>query len=323
MKKTVYVILILCFYLNGMSQETEKKKTDTLLKELSENACKCIDSIDTKNKSNEDIAKESNKCIDIQAGAYQMGSKLMGIDLSSTLLNNGNKTIDININTNKNSKEYKEYYYEMERYLMDNCKALKITIGANDIENEKSVSKNPEALKQYSKGIKLFKKEDYEKALPYFEKAVKADSVFAFAWDNIGICNRKLNNLDAAIYAYNKSLELDPNGLMPLQNIAIVYEYKKEYNKAISAYENLAELDSFNPEVFYGIGRIYAFYLNNQEKGLDNMCKAYNLYLKQKSPYRSDAEKLINTIYTEMKKQGKVIRFNEILKENNINADFN
>ena len=48
------------------------------------------------------------------------------------------------------------------------------------------------------------------------------------------------------------------------------------------------------------------------------MCKAYNLYIQQKSPYRADAEKVINIIYYEMKKQGKEEKFNEILKANNI-----
>ncbi len=53
------------------------------------------------------------------------------------------------------------------------------------------------------------------------------------------------------------------------------------------------------------------------------MCKAYNLYIKKKSPYRVDAEKIISTIYSEMKKQDKVDKFNEILKVNNITANFN
>jgi hypothetical protein len=51
------------------------------------------------------------------------------------------------------------------------------------------------------------------------------------------------------------------------------------------------------------------------------MCKAYNLYIEQKSPYRTDAEKIINIIYSEMKKQGKENRFVEILKENNIRTE--
>jgi tetratricopeptide (TPR) repeat protein len=147
---------------------------------------------------------------------------------------------------------------------------------------------------------------------------LKIDPKFAFAWDNIGICYRRLENYDKALEAYQNSLKIDPNGTMPLQNIAIVYQYKKQYDKAIAAYEKLGEIDKDNPEIYYGIGNIYATYLLDYEKGLSNMCKAYNLYIKQKSPFRTDAEKLINGIYREMKLQGKEARFAEILKENNI-----
>ena len=322
MKKSLFALLFLCFCLLGVCQKTNTKKSDTLLKELSENACTCIDSVDTRNKSNVEITREVSTCIDKQVVAYQLGSALMNVDLKSDLSATGNKTIKIEINTNKNSKDYKENYYKLESYLMENCKAVKNTVGATDIEDDKSVSENKVAREQYSKGIDFFKAENYKKALPYFEKAVKADSTFVFAWDNLGICYRKLDNYDAAIYAYNKSLAINPNGIMPLQNIAVAYEYKKEYLKEIKAYESLSELDSFNPEVYYGIGRVYTFYLNDIEKGLDNICKAYNLYIKQKSPYRVDAETLINQIYNTMKENKKTDRFNEILKINNINADF-
>ena len=319
MKKTLLVMLTLCFCISGFSQESGKK-SDTLLKELAENGCKCVDSIGTFNKSTEDISADISKCIEKQTGAYQMGSKLMDVELLSKI--STQKNITININNDINSKEYKGYYYDMERYMMSNCKSLKRIVGANNLENYYSTSKNPEARKLYRKGDDESEKGNYEKAIEYFKKALKVDSLYAFAWDNIGLCYRKLNNYDEAIYAYNRSLNIDVLGQMPLQNIAVAYTYKKDYNKAISAYERLAELDPKNPEIYYGIGRIYATYLNEYEKGLENMCKAYNLYDKAKSPYRTDAENVIGFIFTDMKKQGKTERFNEILKENNINPAF-
>lgn len=321
MKKLLFIIFMMCFYLSGIGQTTQMKKEDSLLKELSENACNCIDSINTLNKSSVEIAVEVNKCIDDKVGGYQLGSKMMNIDLSDSI-SKSKKTISINFNSDKNSKEYKDYYYKFESYLMENCKALKRTVGTSSIESEKSYSDHKVALEAYNKGLEYSKTENFEKAMPFYEKAVKEDSTFAFAWDNLGICYRKMNNYDGAIYAYNKSLSIDPNGITPLQNIAVAYEYKKEYQKALKAYATLSELDSFNPEVYYGIGRVYSYYLNDPEKGLDNMCKAYNLYIKQKSPYRVDAETQISRIYVDMKKDNKTERFNEILKENGITADF-
>jgi hypothetical protein len=76
-----------------------------------------------------------------------------------------------------------------------------------------------------------------------------------------------------------------------------------------------------DPEVYYGIGLIYLSGKNDMENALQNMCKAYNIYVEQKSPYRTDAEKVINMIFGIMKKDNKEEAFNRILKENNIKSN--
>ncbi len=323
MKKLFIIILIISIYSRGVSQESKKSGSGALLKELAENGCKCVDSINTANKSKAEVAKAISECIDKQTGAYQMGSTLLNIDdlAKNAEVVDEKKQINISINTNENSKDYKKYYYELERYMMNNCASLKEKIASNDKLSAKSFTENKKAQEFYSKGLDASKNEKYEKAVKYFENAVKEDPEFAFAWDNLGLNYRRLNNFDKAIECYNKSLEIDPNGLMPLQNIAIAYQYKKEYYKAIDAYKKLAEIDENNPEVYYGTGNVYATNLQEYEKGLDNACKAYNLYIAQKSPYRADAEKLIRIIYSEMKNQGKEEIFNQILKANNISQN--
>ncbi len=330
MKHFFIALVGICSLQIGFGQDTSKKEIENpfnkkqFLKELSENACKCIDSINTGQKVKDSISSEIHSCIDKQVGAYQMGVKLASIkDLEKEAKEgeDGKKNIDIAINVNPDSKEYKEYYYEMERYLINNCKAIRDKIAANDKPGDKSLSENEQAQKYYNLGLEESKNEHYEKAIEYFKKAVVFDPEFAFAYDNIGISYRKLNKFDDAIEAYEKSLKIDPNGTMPLQNIAVAYQYKKEYKKAVKAYERLAKLDDKNPEVYYGIGQIYAQYLFDYEKALDNLCQAYNLYVAQKSPYRTDAETLIQIVYKEMKKQGKEALFNDILKKHNISGN--
>lgn len=322
---TAFVFLF-CLQI-GFSQDNSKEVAESsfnkknFLKELSGNACTCIDSINTGRKSKDTISSEIHSCIDKQVGAYQMGIKIASIkDLEKTAKEgeDGKKKIDITINVNPDSKEYKEYYFEIERYLINNCKSIRDKIAANDKPTEKSLAKNDESRKYYNLGLDEAKIEHYEKAIEYFKKAVVFDPEFAFAFDNIGICYRKLNKFDEAIDAYEKSIKIDPNGITPLQNIAVAYQYKKEYKKAIKAYEKLSKLDAKNPEVYYGIGQIYAQYLFDYEKGLDNLCEAYNLYVAQKSPYRTDAETLIQNIYKEMKKQGKEPLFNSILERHHL-----
>lgn len=278
--------------------------------------CKCIDSISTKNKNAKENAIEIKKCIDKDVVTYQSFIKLM----ETVDVKEGEK-VNVTIYTNPDSNEYKKYYYEIEKQLMDSCQVIKTIIGRNDKESEKSVSNNSEAIKEYNKGNEYLRQKDYANALPYYEKAVKIDSEFVFAWDNIGVCNRRIGNFDKALEAYEKSIELDPKGLTALQNIPLVYVAKKNYKKAIKSYDDLSTVDSDNPEVFYGIGVIYFENLLDYEKALDNMCKAYNLYIAQNSPYRTDAEKIIRNIYSELKKQGKERTFDKILEANDISKN--
>jgi len=320
--KNIFIILLLLAGLeNAQSQETSKIDTKKLLAEIADETCKCIDSISTIDRARDSVTADIHSCISVRVGAYQLGEKFANLDLSKAATDpSGNKEINMEMNFDQNSAEFKDIYYKIERYLMANCGPLKNKIAANDKENTNSVSKNKEALDNYQLAIEETKKENYKGAIEYYKKAVKIDPNFAFAYDNMGICYRRLEQYDQAIDAYEKSLKIDPNGLMPLQNIAVVYSYKKDYKKAVKTYEKLAQIEPNNPEVFYGIGQMYALHLNDSEKGLDNMCKAYNIYIDQKSPYRTDAEKIIQMIYAQMKKDGKEDAFNKILASNNIST---
>lgn len=322
MKNLYCSIFFILIVTESFSQKVDKE----LLSGFADNACHCIDSISVYDKARQEVAKEISACIDKQMSAYQLGVQLMdlGIVLDKKDKKDKKKKKDatvIEINTNKNSSTYQNYYFELEKHIMDNCKSVKEKIAAEDKQSEKSFSKNPEAMDWYTKGVDAAKEQNFKEAAGYYEKALQVDSVFCFAWDNLGLTYRKLGELDKALIAYKKSITIDSTGLLPWQNVAVVYEYKKDYKNAIEAYNRLALLSKDNPEIYYGVGRIYAVYLADPEKGLDNICKAYNLYTQQRSPYRSDAEQLMGYIYAEMKKQGNEKRFDEILKANNISRD--
>jgi tetratricopeptide (TPR) repeat protein len=291
------------------------KDTTVFLRNAADNACKCIDSLlesKISRKTKSEIFESVSVCIDKEVTVYELSIKLF----KSMSSNEKNKNIVLS--GDKKSTEYKRHYFELEEYLRDTCKSLKELLVSNNKESEKSTSEDRLAIQNYNKGIDFVKEENYAEALPFFKKAVELDAEFAFAWDNLGLCNRKLGNLDEALEAYQKSLAIDPNGSMPLQNIPVVYEFKKEYDKALTAYDNIHKIYPDDPESYYGAGRIYFAYKKDDEKALQSMCKAYNAYVKLNSPYRADAQKIIQYIYASMKKDGKEDKFNAILKENNI-----
>lgn len=319
MKK--HLILSAFLYLSCLSYSQEKTSepvldTKKIMTEILESSCKCIDSIETRNVSKDAITASIHSCIDKNVATYQIGEKMSAISFDN--MKDGNKNIQITMDSDPESKEYKETYYSMQRYLMANCNSLKEKVATDNGVSDKSISQNPEARRYYTLAMAETEKENFKEAINYYKKSVKADKNFAFAYDNMGVCYRKLNDFDGAIDAYKKSLEIDPEGALPLQNIAIAYQYKKDYKNAVKAFEKLAKINPDNPEIYYGIGQIYAFNLHEQEKGLENLCKAYTLYISQNSAYRTDAEQLIQRLHGEMKKDGKETKFDEILKNSNI-----
>ncbi len=285
-----------------------------IIGEFGELACKCIDSISVTGINSAESSKKIAACIDRQVES---------LDLTITLMQSmqsGSKKIEISLNNNKKSDRYTNTYRLLEKWLRDSCNALARKVAVDNSEGEHSFSKDRSAIAEYNNGIEKLDAEKYAEAIPFFEVAVKIDPQFVFAWDNIGVCSRKAGFLEKALNAYQHSLAIEPKGVTALQNIPIVYEYMKEYDKAIESYKNIEKIYPDNPESFFGAGRIYFSYKDDLEKGLDQLCKAYNMYIKMESPYRVDAEKLIGSIFRELKKQNKEDVFNKILKDNNISV---
>lgn len=318
MKNFSFVFLFLS--LMAFTQKKEDSSLKGLLKELGDNACKCADSVKLMNREKKDIFNDINSCIDEQTGALQMGS--LSMDAKNLEKNaktvNGKKQINLNFNSNKNSKQYTDSYHQLERYLMENCPSVKNAANTSETKSE-HFSDDEKAVDFYTKGDQEFKNKNWKEAVKFFELATKKDRNFIYAWDNLGLSYRQLGEYDNAINAYKSSLLIDPKGKMPLQNIPVAYIYKKEYQKAVDAYLELDKIYPDDPEAYYGIGNIYMNGLKDDEKALDYMCKAYVIYTKQKSPYRTDAEKNIHNLYIRFKDNGKESRFKEILKKNNIN----
>jgi len=313
------LLLFLCHQSLALSREATKNlmsqiniDTASMLRDYGEKACDCIASIKVKKKDEKEIAADIAKCIDKQTLLFQSIMEM------NRAMKEG--TFNIVINTDKESDQYKRYYYRIEEWLADTCTAMKNLLTNSAPQTKYSVSKDKRAKEQYAHGENLLRNELYEDALPFFQKAVEIDPNFAFAWDDLGICQRRLGNFDAALEAYNKSLALDPTGKVPLQNIPVVYEFKKEYDKAIEAYKNLSKVYPEDPEAYYGTGRMYEM-KEDFEKALDYMCKAYNAYVNINSPYRVDAQTNINIYHKKLKDADKEELFFKILKDNHIRTD--
>lgn len=317
-KKRITILIAFFIFLltSAQKDKVDKSLSEAAIKGASEKSCKCLDSIDANNKSKEARNQEISSCLNDNVLPYLISK---GISDAANE-NNKDKKTKITVNTNPDSDDYKLAYYDLETYMMVNCPRLRDLVTAAESHTDQ-MSKNKEALDFYDKAIEATEKENWKEAIKNYKLALKKDPKFLYAWDNLGVCYRRIGEYDNALNAYQKSLEIDPKGKMPLQNIAITYVYKKEYQKAIDAYLAFDNIYPGDAEVYYGIGQVYFTDLKESEKALDYMCKAYIIYNKQKSAYRADAEAILSLIYKDMKEKGQLERFREIMKNNKIDFE--
>ena len=306
---SVLVILLLVFPVIAIAQDDDSIKT------IGDKACECTKEIST-DQVRDSIVSKINSCITTYIFEDQMTKAVAETgELVEEVLSTKNDTVvgegkTITIIVDKD-------FDAIQQYMFENCYAVKVLMTSNNAESKYSMSKNKKALQFYEEGEAHLRREEYDMAIVSFNKAVKKDPKFAFAWDNLGISYRRRGNYKEAIKCYEKSLEVDPTGKLPLQNLGIAYEYLEDYKKSAEVYDKYILQYPNDPEGYYGAGRMY-YYAGDYAKGVDNAFKAYLMYKEMQSPYISDAQNVISVFYKDLKEKGKLDIFTEAAKNNNI-----
>jgi len=120
-----------------------------------------------------------------------------------------------------------------------------------------SRNKRAKAVQLFRDGLSFLSKDDCEKALPYFEKAVESDINYAEAWAQTGFCKEKLGRHAEAIDASRRAVALRPSAESYF-NIGLAYFYLKQYREAVDAYRQSIKLDPFNSaDAYYALGLVY------------------------------------------------------------------
>ena len=87
-----------------------------------------------------------------------------------------------------------------------------------------------------NKGASFYKLGRYDEALQSFEKALEIDQKYAYAWVNKGKSQIHIGRYQDARESFNKSIELDQNNIVGLNNIGLSYYLLEEYDKAIECF---------------------------------------------------------------------------------------
>lgn len=118
-------------------------------------------------------------------------------------------------------------------------------------------NKRAKAVQFFRDGLSFLSKDDCEKALPYFEKAVESDGNYAEAWAQSGFCNEKLGRHEQAIESSRKAVSLRPSA-ESFFNIGLANFYLKQYREAAEAYRQAIKLDPYNSaDAHYALGLVY------------------------------------------------------------------
>lgn len=148
-------------------------------------------------------------------------------------------------------------------------------------------NKRAKAVQFFRDGLSFLSKDDCEKALPYFEKAVESDSSYADAWAQAGFCNEKLGKHSEALEASKKAVNLRPSAESYF-NIGLASFYLKQYRESADAYRQAIKLDPYNAaDAHYALGLVYRDWGKPDEE-----IQAYKQAIRLRPDYTSAYERL-------------------------------
>jgi tetratricopeptide (TPR) repeat protein len=150
-------------------------------------------------------------------------------------------------------------------------------------------SNNKEAMQFFELGNIALAKGELAEAKLYFSKAIYKDTMFCDAWDHIGLIYKRVKDgKEEAMKYFFKSLKMNPNNLAAIINISHLFLQSNELKRAYNGFNSAIEIDSLNPEGYYGLACVLV--------GSKNFTEA-NYYLeKAKKIYNDKNYKLGNEV---------------------------
>ena len=115
-------------------------------------------------------------------------------------------------------------------------------------------NKRSAAQSLYSQGLGILSRDDFARALPYFEKAVDVDPNYAEAWYQAGFCYGMLGRHTDALKASRRAAALRPDWAETYLNIGASSFALAQYKEAADAYRLATKLDESNADAQYALG---------------------------------------------------------------------
>ena len=130
--------------------------------------------------------------------------------------------------------------------------------------------KNFDAL--FFLAVILINFKNYKKAKDLLEQVVLIKPNFADAYNNIGICLEKLNDLDGAIKNYNLAISNKPNFAEAHNNIGVVFQKLRNFDQAILQYKKAITYKNLYLDAYVNLANLF-----KETKQFEEAIKNYDL----------------------------------------------
>jgi predicted O-linked N-acetylglucosamine transferase (SPINDLY family) len=148
----------------------------------------------------------------------------------------------------------------------------------NDFINAKLIYENILAVDKknfdalFFLAIILINFKNYKKARDLLEQVVLIKPNFADAYNNMGICLEKLNDLDGAIKNYNLAISNKPNFAEAHNNIGVVFQKLRNFDQAILQYKKAISYKNLYLDAYINLANLF-----KETKQFEEAIKNYDL----------------------------------------------
>ncbi|MCU0239425.1 MAG: tetratricopeptide repeat protein [Pyrinomonadaceae bacterium] len=164
------------------------------------------------------------------------------------------------------------------------------TFALLNAENQRN--KRATAERFYSQGLGILSRDDYPKAIPYFEKASEIDPNYAEAWYQLGFCYGMLNRHQDALKASRQAARLRPEWAEVHANIGASSYALAQFKDALESYRNAAKINPDNADTQYALGLTF-----NKLGRTDEEILAYKRAVDIRNDHVNALEKLGNAYF--------------------------
>ncbi|UCC41340.1 MAG: tetratricopeptide repeat protein [Candidatus Aminicenantes bacterium] len=127
-----------------------------------------------------------------------------------------------------------------------------------------------------SKGDVLYQEKKYAEALQEYQRVLVENQDLFQAYEKIGLCYYRLDDLDKAIENFKLVLEKEPQSRDTLINLSAIYFQRGELEEGMKYFNRLDENSLTDPSLFYNIG-ILLFNNGEVDLAIDNLRRCIQL----------------------------------------------